>query len=111
MNDGAEPGRIPDRPSDIGQPRKAQRVALNAEVLVRRSSGHSYRVRVFDLSPHGCKVEFVERPTLDERTWVKIDGLDALEGLVCWVDGFVVGIDFIRPMHEAVFDHVVKRLV
>jgi len=110
MNDGADQGGIPDRPSDMGQPRQAPRVALNAEVMVRRTSGHSYRVRVFDLSPHGCKVEFVERPKLDDRTWVKIDGLDALEGMVCWTDGFVAGIDFVRPMHAAVFDHVVRRL-
>ena len=110
MDDSRDRGPIPNRPSDMGQPRKSVRVALDAEVTVRRTSGRSYRVRVFDLSPHGCKVEFVERPSLDERTWIKIDGLDALEGLVCWTDGFVAGIDFVRPMHAAVFDHVVKRL-
>ena len=110
MSEGADSGGIPHRPSDMGQPRKSPRVALDAEVLVRRSSGRNYRVRVFDLSPHGCKVEFVERPSLDERTWIKIDGLDALEGLVCWTEGFIAGIDFVRPMHAAVFEHVVKRL-
>ena len=110
MNDGVGSDGIPDRPSDMGQARKSPRVAIDAEVLVRRTSGHNYRVRVFDLSPHGCKVEFVERPTLDERIWIKIEGLDALEGLVCWTDGFVAGVDFVRPMHAAVFDHVVKRL-
>jgi len=94
----------------MGQPRREPRVALDAEVMVRRTSGNSYRVRVFDLSPHGCKIEFVERPELDERIWVKIDGLDPLEGMVCWTNGFIAGVDFVRPMHAAVFDHVVKRL-
>jgi hypothetical protein len=108
MGDGVESAGVPGRGQ--GQPRKAERVALDAEVLVRRTSGNSYRVRVFDLSPHGCKVEFIERPTTDERIWIKIPGLDGLEGMVRWTEGFIVGVDFTRPLHPAVFDHVVNRL-
>ena len=108
MSDDMPPAGVPE-PS-VGQPRKAPRVDLDAEVLVRRTSGNNYRVRVFDLSPHGCKVEFIERPTLDERIWIKFDGLDGLEGIVRWTEGFLVGVDFTRPLHAAVFDHVVKRL-
>lgn len=90
--------------------RKAARIQLNAEVALRRSGQNNYRVRVYDLSPHGCKLEFVERPRLDERVWVKFEGLDAIEGLVCWVDGFVSGVEFIRPVHPAVFELLIKRL-
>ncbi|WP_310469226.1 PilZ domain-containing protein [Sphingomonas sp.] len=93
-----------------GRPRKAPRVALDAEVVMRRIGGNNYRVRVFDLSPHGCKAEFVARPALDEKIWIKLEGLDAVEGMVCWLDGFVVGIEFVRPLHAAVFDHIVKHL-
>jgi hypothetical protein len=95
---------------EIGRPRRSPRIELDAEALVRRSGGHRYRIRLFDLSRHGCKVEFAERPTLEEKIWIKIEGLDGLEGLVRWTDGFIVGVDFLRPMHAAVFDHVVKRL-
>ena len=108
MSEGTDPAKAPDGPLDDA--RKAPRVELDAEVLVRRTSGNNYRVRVFDLSPHGCKVEFIERPTLDERIFIKIEGLDGIEGVVRWTEGFVVGVDFARPMHAAVFDHVVKRL-
>ena len=90
--------------------RKADRVAVNAEVALRRPGQHNYRVRAYDASPFGCKLEFVERPELAERVWVKFDGLDALEGQVCWVDGFVVGIEFVRPMYAAVFDALAARL-
>src|SRR4028118_1752105 len=82
MSDGTERGEGPGQTSDGDQPRRSGRVELDAEVLVRRTSGNSYRVRVFDLSPHGCKVEFIEGPTLDERIWIKIPGLDGLEGMV-----------------------------
>jgi hypothetical protein len=91
--------------------RKAERVAVNAEVALRRSAQLNYRVRAYDASPYGCKLEFVERLELDERVWVKFDGLDAMEGQVIWVAGFVAGVEFIRPMHPAVFDALVPRLL
>ena len=108
MSQGSEPAERPDR--HAGQPRKGSRVEVEAEVLVRRTSRHNYLVRLFDISQHGCKVEFVERPTLDERIFIKIEGLDGLEGVVRWTKGSVVGVDFTRPLHDAVFEHVVKRL-
>lgn len=90
--------------------RKAERISVNAEVALRRSAQLNYRVRAYDASPLGCKLEFVERPELEERVWVKFEGLDALEGLVCWTDGFVVGVNFVRPIHPAVFDALVPRI-
>ena len=90
--------------------RKAERVAVNAEVALRRSGALNYRVRVFDASPTGCKLEFVERPMLEERVWVKFEGLDAIEGAVCWVTGNTVGIEYTRPMYQAVFEALVARL-
>jgi hypothetical protein len=63
-------------------------------------------VNVFDLSPRGCKIEFIERPAVGERVWVKFDGLEAVEGMVRWVAGHVGGVEFQRPLHDAVF----KRL-
>jgi hypothetical protein len=90
--------------------RKSARVAVNAEVSLRRSVQLGYRVRAYDASPYGCKLEFVERPELAERVWVKFEGMDAVEGLVCWVDGFVAGVEFVRPIHQAVFDALAPRL-
>lgn len=92
------------------RPRKAARIAIDAEISLRRTGQQGYRVRIFDISPHGCKLEFVERPRLDERIWVKFDGLDAIEGLVCWVDGFAAGVEFDRSIYQPVFELLVARL-
>jgi hypothetical protein len=100
----------PIPPSDPRCSRRAERVALDVEVALRRSAQLKYRVRAYDASPYGCKLEFVERPELEERVWVKFEGLDSLEGLVCWVEGFVVGVEFVRPIHPAVFDALLPRL-
>jgi hypothetical protein len=90
--------------------RRSQRIATNAEVILRRSGRHHYRVRVYDASCHGCKVEFVERPSLEERVWVKFDGLSPIEGWVCWIEGFVAGIGFQQPVNPAVFEALLPKL-
>jgi PilZ domain len=90
--------------------RRSERVSLDALVSLRRSGRLTFRVRVFDTSLHGCRVEFVERPQLDEQLWVKFDGLHALEAEVCWVDDFVAGVNFRHPIHPAVFDRFVASI-
>lgn len=97
-------------PSPSATARKSQRVHVAAEVMLRRAGHRGYRVRIFDVSPHGCKAEFVERPELEEHVWVKFDGLDSIEAAVCWVRGFDVGLEFENPIHPAVFSMVVARL-
>ena len=90
--------------------RRSERVALDALVSLRRSGQVHYRVRVFDVSLHGCRIEFVERPNMDEQLWVRFDGLQALAAEVCWVSGFTAGVNFTQPIHPAVFDRLVAWL-
>ena len=90
--------------------RRSARVPLQAEVHLRRTAQSHYRVSMYDLSRHGCKLEFVERPQLDEKVWVKLDSLEALECHVCWVHGYVAGVEFLKVIHPAVFDMLLGRL-
>lgn len=92
------------------KPRKAKRIVLSADLSLRRVGRKHYRARVFDVSPDGCKVEFVERPRLDELVWVKFDFLEAVEAQVCWVDGFFGGVKFLRPIYPAVYDLLLTKL-
>lgn len=97
-------------PARSPSPRKCPRVGLDAEVFLRRSGQNNYRTHVLDLSQHGCRVEFVERPGLDEIVWIKFEALEALEARVCWVNGFAAGLEFQRPVHFAVFGVLIERL-
>src|SRR5690242_2244518 len=109
---GPRPGRTP-RSAEAPLPRfarKAERIDINAQVFLRRAGQLNYRVRAYDATRFGCKFEFIERPTLDERVWIKFDGLSAVKGLVCWVEGFVAGIEFVQALHPAVFETLVQRL-
>jgi hypothetical protein len=92
--------------SSDGVPRSADRVTLTAEVSVRRPSAHAFRVRVLDASPRGLKLEFVDRPKVGERVWVKFTGLESLEATVRWVEGRIGGVQFEHPIHPAVFQRL-----
>jgi len=90
--------------------RRSERVSLDAVVMLRRSGQLNFRVRVFDASLHGCRVEFVDRPQLDEQLWVKFDELQPIPAEVCWVEGFVAGLRFQQAIHPSVFDILLERL-
>jgi len=92
------------------KPRQHQRLELTAQVSLRRAGREHYQARLFDLTPTGCKVEFIERPKAGELLWVKFTALDSLEAIVRWVDGFYGGVEFARPIYPAVFDLLVARL-
>jgi hypothetical protein len=90
--------------------RRQDRISVAAEVGLRRAGKLNYRVRIDDITPEGCKAEFVDRPDLYERLWVKFDGMEAIDAEVRWIAGARTGIKFNRPIHAAVFDMLVKKL-
>ena len=101
----AEEEQAPGHP-----PRESERIKLSGSLSLRRPGRSHYTVRMFDLAPTGCKVEFVERPKLGETLWAKFEGLEAIEAVVRWVDGFYGGIEFVRPMHPGVFAILLRKL-
>jgi hypothetical protein len=100
----------PQKGKENQSPRKSERTSLSADVSLRRLGQNSYRVHVNDMSREGCKVELVERPRIGEHMLIKFEGLEVLDGEVCWIDGFVAGLRFENAIHPAVFDLLLKRL-
>lgn len=91
-------------------PRRYDRIDVEADVTLRRAGKLGFRVRLFDLSPAGCKAEFIDRPELGEQVRIKFEGMESLEGSICWVAGAHAGVRFARPIHEAVFPLLLERL-
>lgn len=96
---------------DRHRERQSRRVPLLADVTMRRLGKASYQVRAFDASTHGCRVEFVERPAIDELVRIRFEGLQPLDARTCWIHGHCAGLEFERPIHPAVFDLLVARMV
>ena len=93
----------------VSPPRKSERVEIRAMARLRRRGHHNFTVKAYDLSPEGCKLEFMERPELEETVWVKFEGLELLQAKVCWIKDLTVGVEFERPLHGAVFDTLAAR--
>lgn len=90
--------------------RRHERIDIGAKVILRRLGKLGFQVRLFDLSPVGCKAEFLERPELGEQVRITFDDLDSLAGRVCWVAGTKAGIRFGQPIQEAVYALLLERL-
>ena len=85
-------------------PRQAERLDISAVATLRRFRRPAYRVTMSDVTRHGCRTEFVERPKIYEHVWIKFDGLDSLESVVCWIEESSLGLMYLNPIHPAVFD-------
>ena len=49
-------------------------------------------------------------PQVQDWSVVVVDSLEALECHVCWVHGYVAGVEFLKVIHPAVFDMLLGRL-
>ena len=92
-----------------GSPRRTLRHNIDAEVTLRRSLDQPYKVKLRDLSLHACSIELVDHVQHRERLWIKLPGLDSIEGVVCWEENFHAGIDFLKPLHPVVFDMLLRK--
>jgi hypothetical protein len=40
----------------------------------------------------------------------QIEGVEAIESIVRWVEGDSVGVEFVKPVHIAIFDFLLSKL-
>lgn len=97
------------QPSPDHSVRKSARMLVNAEVTLRQTGNPRYCVSVHDISRHGCRIEFVDQPNLGDQVRVRFEGLETLAATVCWVEGFVGGLKFEKPLHPAVFTALARQ--
>ena len=86
------------------------RIALKADIHVRRLGNRKGGVTLHDLSKTGCKVEVQEILAPGELVWVSLPGLQPVEGRVAWTDTWVIGVKFANPLHPAVLDALLPRM-
>jgi hypothetical protein len=100
---------VPEPASPKQWPRRSMRLPISTPALLRRAGKRAYMTEASDLSPNGCKCEFVDRPAISEAMWIKFDGLETLECKVSWVEDSSAGLQFARPLHPAVFEMLLSR--
>lgn len=86
------------------KPRKDERLPLNSEIMVRRAGRRAQSLQISDLSRFGCCLQFVDPPRAGDWIWVALPSLAPVEARVRWVENHRAGVEFVRPIHETVFD-------
>ena len=91
--------------------RRSCRLPIEHEVGVKKLGGFGFQLPARDVSAGGCQVELVEMVDPGEPVIVRLPSLEPLGAEVAWVKGANAGLHFQRPLHPAVFDQLIDRLV
>jgi PilZ domain len=84
--------------------RRVQRLALRLTATMRDGRTGRVRARVIDMSTHGCRIECTSPVEEDSWVWLSIAGLENQYCRVAWNCEEFIGLEFERPLSEAVFD-------
>jgi hypothetical protein len=95
---------------DNSDPRRAERVALRADIDFRRSGEHRWRVNILDFSREGCRVELPVRVKPEDTIWISLPGLESIQGTVCWVKDWEAGVEFANALYPSVFELVREKM-
>ena len=90
--------------------RRGPRAALTAPVNFRKPKEMPYEVNLENVSQHGCCIALRERVRPGQLLWITIPGIENLQSWVRWQGEWHAGLEFEKPMHVAVFDHVAAQL-
>lgn len=97
------------RPDSRPERRRVQRCALNLDATLREGSRNKMQVRLLDMSTHGCRVQCPSAVNGDECVWLNIPGLEAQYCRVVWQCHEFIGLEFEKPLAQAVFDRLLAE--
>jgi PilZ domain len=89
--------------------RQSIRYPVWLTALCRTSLGRASDVILSNLSAEGCGMTASEgllKPR--QQVVVRLDSLEGLPGVVCWVRGKRAGVKFDRPLYGPVVEHLVR---
>ena len=97
------------RPGGKEDRRRASRAALSLSATMREGSKSKVQVSVIDVSTHGCRVQCSSAVPVDSCVWLSIPGLENQNCRVVWHCQEFVGVEFEKPLAEAVFQRLLAE--
>ena len=88
--------------------RRTGRTALRLTATMREGSKSRVQARVIDISTHGCRIECTSSVAADAWIWLSIAGLETQYCRVAWHCQEFVGLEFGKPLSEAVFERLLS---
>lgn len=90
--------------------RSSPRFDARIDGRLKCSRGSRNAVAITDISVDGCAVAIGPQGVAEGRGYgIKIGGLETLGAELRWVGGREAGLQFDRPLHPAVLDHIVRE--
>ena len=86
--------------------RRVERTGLRLTAMMRDGTRSRVNARVIDMSTHGCRIECTTTVENDSWVWLSIAGLETQFCRVVWNCQEFIGLEFERPLSQAVFDRL-----
>jgi hypothetical protein len=96
-------------PASARGARQAERKDCRIGAGLRQRGATGVTVQIMDLSTHGFRASTHLELEKGTDVWLKLPGLEGLHARVKWTDGYLVGCEFVRPLHPAVLQMMVTR--
>ena len=90
-------------PSQVER-RRVERLALRLTATMRDGRSSRVQARVIDMSTNGCRIECTHPVKDDSWVWLSIAGIETQYCRVAWHCEEFIGLQFERPLSEAVFE-------
>jgi hypothetical protein len=87
--------------------RRALRKAVKMRAHLRDRGTTRFEIDIVDLSTTGFRAETSFTLWPGTSVWLTLPGLAGLEAVVAWRDKYRYGCAFTKPLHPAVFDHII----
>ena len=88
--------------------RRVERLALRLTATMRDARSSRVRARVIDMSTRGCRIECTAPVEDDSWVWLSIAGLENQYCRVAWHCEEFIGLEFERPLSDAVFEKLLS---
>ena len=89
--------------------RRVERTALRLSAMMRDGTKSRVKVRVIDMSTHGCRIECTSTVDDDSWVWLSIAGLENQFSRVVWHCQEFIGLQFEKPLSDAVFERLLQE--
>ncbi|MEO6247675.1 MAG: PilZ domain-containing protein [Sphingomicrobium sp.] len=87
--------------SDVGDRRRADRVAVAIEARVRPLGEEGCEARIVNISATGFMAATSEHYEVGARIWLMLPGRERASALVKWIAGDKLGAEFAEPINLA----------
>ena len=91
-----------------GDGRQARRAEVHVGAGLRQRGASSVTIHILDLSTTGFRATTHLELMTGTDVWLKLPGLESLHAQVVWMNGHLLGCQFLRPLHPAVLEMLVR---